>query len=368
MPLNGDLLTPRSAARENESPCLKMAESKRKLVLKSRARPPPPQLVASDEEDSVEAAAEVPTPKTVRLVARKLKSAPIRAASSGEEEEEEEEVRPIPKPAKPKSVRRFTQTITITYGECAENHVGMQKLGQKAARGLTLAQLEQMRDHFDEQGYETELVMLAEAGELPDEHLNSETREASVLIIRNGVSAVLKDIIGSDDGANDMYDEQNVLDVDKKAFMKGRVVNKHARYNLCFDEEPQEPNYEEKQGRVIAFSDVPLTDAVRNFFVNELNLGGLKAEGNYYYEPNCGIGWHGDSERRIVIAVRLGRSMPLHYRWYHNRVPIGQVVPLMLHHGDIYLMSAKAVGTDWLKYTQVTLRHAAGGPDYLKPK
>jgi hypothetical protein len=44
--------------------------------------------------------------------------------------------------------------------------------------------------------------------------------------------------------------------------MYGRVVNKHARYNLCYDTEAQEPSYEEGKGRIIALGTIPRTKAL----------------------------------------------------------------------------------------------------------
>lgn len=38
---------------------------------------------------------------------------------------------------------------------------------------------------------------------------------------------------------------------------------------------------------------------------------------------------------------------------------------VILNNGDIYIMSEKAVGTDWKKKNTLTLRHAAGAPKYL---
>ena len=34
--------------------------------------------------------------------------------------------------------------------------------------------------------------------------------------------------------ATDMYNEQTKLEWDTKAYMYGKVVNKHARHNLCY--------------------------------------------------------------------------------------------------------------------------------------
>jgi len=84
----------------------------------------------------------------------------------------------------------------------------------------------------------------------------------------------------------DMFREQAALDVDKKAFMKGRVVNKKARWNLCFDDKSREPDYQNKMGRIVALKDVPITKMVSDRFVEFFGpkAANLKGEGNYYYD------------------------------------------------------------------------------------
>ena len=87
----------------------------------------------------------------------------------------------------------------------------------------------------------------------------------------------------------------------------------------------------------------------------------LNGEANYYYDMSkCGIGYHGDAERKKVIAMRMGQSMPLYYQWFQNSKPVGERIKIELGDGDMYVMSEKAVGTDWLKKKTPTLRHATG--------
>ncbi len=252
-----------------------------------------------------------------------------------------------------------SKTITVTYGECAENHVGMQKIGFTAERGLPLEQLQCIQHYFDQLHYTTELAMLSEALPL-DVTITKEMRGASILIVRDGVNGLLHK-----SSLTQLYKEQSGLNQDTKAKMYGRVVNKHARYNLCFDDTGQEPNYEVGMGRIIAFNDVPSTQELKINIEELLKICGtsisLKAEGNYYFDAgSCGIGYHGDSERRIVVAIRLGDDMPLHYIWYHGGERISDKISFLLRHGDIYFMSEKAVGTDWKSPSKYTLRHAAG--------
>lgn len=242
-------------------------------------------------------------------------------------------------------------TITLTFGDSAENHVGMEQLGIRGApgSGFTIDDLTAAKNKCEAAGATCELHQLAIAG----------SEQAAVLVIRNGVNLLL----GADDGAAKLFAEQAALNVDRHAFMYGRVVNKHARWNLCFDDFDQEPSYAEGKGRVIAFNKTPLTNQLHGkleeFFGSK--AAGLKGEGNYYYDINkCGIGFHGDSERRKVIGVRLGAAMPMHWQWFHRKEPVGDRIIIPLNGGDIYLMSEKAVGTDWKMSSIHTLRHATG--------
>lgn len=157
--------------------------------------------------------------------------------------------------------------------------------------------------------------------------------------------------------------EMRGLSWDKKAKSRGRVINKRARHNLCFADAAQEPNYDEGRGRVVAFNTLAGLSAVRAGLGQLLGSAGsnLVAEGNYYYDRNkCYIGWHGDAERRKVVALRLGAPMSLAYHWHQQSRPVGRLFQVTLNHGDLYVMSEKAVGTDWLKRKTFTLRHAAG--------
>ena len=48
--------------------------------------------------------------------------------------------------------------------------------------------------------------------------------------------------------------------------------------------------------------------------------------------------------------------------------PLADLINIKLKDGDMYIMSEKAVGTDWKRRNIYTLRHSAGGPKYTKPK
>jgi hypothetical protein len=249
--------------------------------------------------------------------------------------------------------------VTLTFGDQAENHAGMEKIGKMAARGegFNLDDLLDIKKIFDNKGAETILYHLND--KLP-EVFSSEN--AYVLVIRNALDTILSE--NSKYLKNDMFKEQVSLQLDTKAYMYGRVVNKKARYNLCFADYSQEPDYEKGKGRIVNFDDIPITNVLyknlEKYFGPKAE--DLKGEGNYYYDiSKCGIGFHGDSERIKVVAVRIGTDLPLHYQWFINSKPIGDRIIIPLSSGDMYVMSEKAVGTDWKKTRKIpTLRHATG--------
>ncbi len=69
----------------------------------------------------------------------------------------------------------------------------------------------------------------------------------------------------------------------------------------------------------------------------------LQAERNYYYDiSKCGIGYHGDSERLVVVACRLGAAMLLHFLWFHQGEPVGTYIKMLARGVDLDAMIEKA--------------------------
>lgn len=262
------------------------------------------------------------------------------------------------------------EVYTITYGEQAENHVGMEKIGELSEKGFDLSDLKKAQEKFNKIA-KTELINLTHFLKNKDTGKESNIEAAHLLIIRNGVDGILKSINKTH---NDLYKEHQNIEYDNKAFMYGRVVNKIARHNVCFDDKGQTPDIKNGKGTIIAFKKAKLTNHIRKELPNYLGEDAecLKAEGNHYYDiSKCGIGFHGDGERLKVIGVRIGNvNLPLHYQWFYKSKPVGERIILDLKPGDMYIMSEKTTGNDWKKKNIFTLRHATGPPRFItiKPK
>ncbi len=256
--------------------------------------------------------------------------------------------------------------ITLTYGDQAENHKGMEKIGQMADSGFTLADLQTCKQRFEQAGNVCELIHLNQY--LPAQlEPNSTADPAYVLVVRGGVNTLLR---ATGKNSDDLFREQAALTWDSKAFMYGRVVNKHARHNLCYSDYAQEPDYAQGKGRVYHFDSVPLTKHIREQLPNYLpNSAGLQCEGNHYYDVRKnGIQYHIDNERKKVVGIRIGDTNPLHYQWYFAGIPVGTNIGLVINHGDLYVMDEMAKGISWKRKNKYDLRHAAGCAKYITVK
>jgi hypothetical protein len=230
----------------------------------------------------------------------------------------------------------------------------MEMIGELGV-GFTCEELKAAGERYRAEGRVAEWVNLVDL--LPPS--SESVEEAGILIVRSGAV-----------DADAQFAELKSLMWDTRAFMRGAVKNKRARYNVCFAEFSRDPDYETGRGTVVDFAETPALSAQRAEFAAKFGkkAARLFAEGNLYYDvERCGIGYHGDAERRRVIAVRYGEPMSFHYQWFHQSQPIGENFRVMLNHGDAYAMSAKAVGPDWKRRKVPTLRHAAGCAKYTTP-
>ena len=146
-----------------------------------------------------------------------------------------------------------------------------------------------------------------------------------------------------------------------------KVLNKRARKNVMWSNYDQKADYENGKGTVISYDNAPNVKKIRDIIGTHIgdDPNTLICEGNYYHESKSGIGYHGDTERRKVGAIRIDDSNKLCYQWFFKHKPIGKRFDITLKHGDLYYMSEKAVGCDWKRSSIPTLRHAAGSDKYI---
>lgn len=164
----------------------------------------------------------------------------------------------------------------------------------------------------------------------------------------------------------------------KEVKVRGKRMNKRARTNLCFvADREQEPAVYEGKGTIYDLKKMKLlnegVERLREQIAEGLIEIGSKTkveinvvEGNRYYNlKNTGIGFHGDTERVVVICISIGcDNYPMRWQWFKDGMPVGKSIDIILNCGDVYIMSEKAVGADWKLRSKYTLRHSAGAEKY----
>ena len=245
-------------------------------------------------------------------------------------------------------------SFTITFSRVVENGPGMEKIGEIAKEGFTDVDLESAKNKFEGTGALVDLVDLNSA--LPEG--SDSFAHAAVLVVHEAATKcfqvdpqlIRRELI-------QLGEKWNV-----KKLMRGQVKNSNARRNLCITDTAQDADLINGKGTVVAWAELPELYKVRQQLANELGCKAeeLHAEGNFYHQYKSGIGFHGDGERKIVIAMRFGAPLRLHYQAFQQSDPLGERITIdTLQEGDLYVMGDKATGNDWKLRKTVTWRHAA---------
>ena len=252
----------------------------------------------------------------------------------------------------------------LTLGEQSEIHVGCPIYGNGLAKqGFTVDELKEIAKQFESA---SRLVILSD---LLPENLRP-SNESAVLHIKGGIDALM----GKVGHADAMLSEQKATKYDEWYFDRRRQKKLHkvARHNAVFGDAHVSPSEDYEQSTIIGYGEVPLFAAFRAQLPKALGekANALQSEGNHYYNDKAGIGFHGDSERKIVVCASLGSPTTLRFYW---RAPgssdVGsKVTDFTVEHGDVYIMSEKATGHDWRLRSRHRLVHGAGAAAYIMTK
>ena len=277
------------------------------------------------------------------------------------------------------------RVVTYTWCECGENHHGNQQIGAIAEKGngFNLDDLNMVKILVKEK-FDCDCIIYNLKDYLVDEENNPiviKDKNDKIVTINDAYFLVANDLIGCILRSLGYTKTQLMSEVMSKFWdehywdtRRQKVLNKHARRNNVISHFDQEAKYDEGKGTVHNINNMKIMNLLKKEFASwGEKFDFACAEGNDYPDggkKKNGIGWHGDTERRRVLAMRLGLnpSMPFYYRWKYKHTEIGKIAKFDINEGDVMIMSEWAVGTEWKKSSQVTLVHATGASKYVKPK
>ena len=274
--------------------------------------------------------------------------------------------------------------ITVTFGDAGENHVGNQQIGKKVNEGdgFTLQDFLLVKRNV-ELNYPSAEVTIYNMKDLLIDNIGekntTETIRQDMLDYLPDTCLIVIENLIPEELANATEAELSCLDWDRKYWdtRRQKVLNKRARKNLLFGRSDQEPDYENGKGRIVSFEKLPNLSEAKTIISDVFGEKGqdLIGEGNGYDDrTKNGIGYHGDSERLKVIALRLNEmdedgdrgTMPICFQWYYRSKRIGKKFTKNIGHGVVYGMTEYSTGYNWKYRSLYTIRHAAGGNKYTK--
>jgi len=291
-----------------------------------------------------------------------------------------------------------SERMSLTCAPGGENNRGMEIIGRMPIKGegFTASDLEGLEPYFvglmpSKMDAEKKLcfpqVALLDLNVLSMDDKVDELEDedqARVLILRNWAKGADKEIykeIGSVRWDAEYLDPNKyrteIVD-GKEIRVRGKRMNKRARTNLCFvPDREQEPAVFEGKGTIYDLKKMKAMNECVERLREEIATGLIEigsktkviinvVEGNRYYDlKKTGIGFHGDTERVVVICLSIGGfNYPMRWQWFKDGMPVGKPIDIHLDSGDVYIMSEKAVGADWKLKSKYTLRHAAGAEKY----
>lgn len=247
----------------------------------------------------------------------------------------------------------MTVGYSVLFCDCARSEGRMAKAnaptGVMADKGFSAAHLREVRDFMTQAQAEIfELNPLLPEG--------TDGADACVLVLRTNAVYCAKEALK----------EVGALQFDTFSASRGRVVNAHSRHMVFLGSNGSRvPDPTTGLHTVKDYSEVQSLKSARDYVTKILGTKDCVSGCVLKYPDidKCGIGWHGDGERRQTIIYRLGESSsarPLCFQWYLRGEPIGEPIAITLNHGDMAIASEKAVGTDWKTRNVPTLRHATG--------
>ncbi len=291
-----------------------------------------------------------------------------------------------------------SERMSLTCAPGGENNRGMEIIGRMPIKGegFTASDLEGLEPYFvglmppkmdaEKQLCFPKVALLDLNGLSMDDNVDDlgDEDQARVLILRDWAKGADKEIykeiapIRWDAEYLDPNKYRTEIVDGKEVKVRGKRMNKRARTNLCFvPDREQEPAVFEGKGTIYDLKKMNVMNECVERLREEIATGLIEigsktkviinvVEGNRYYDlKKTGIGFHGDTERVVVICISIGGfNYPMRWQWFKDGMPVGRPIDIHLNSGDVYIMSEKAVGADWKLKSKYTLRHSAGAEKY----
>lgn len=166
--------------------------------------------------------------------------------------------------------------------------------------------------------------------------------------------------------SNEASDGSNIIGVnwDMERVSGNNIVNNKLGYKLIFCDLINYWKYPfssyEKRGTIYNSRFMPGLYSFQSMLENQLGYLPI-IDATYYYDINeCFTPLHQVKDRKKLVGLGLGATLPLQFRWFHGNVSCSDTVSIPIEHGDLYIISQGAAGIQKEKQTKLYLKYGIG--------
>lgn len=151
---------------------------------------------------------------------------------------------------------------------------------------------------------------------------------------------------------------------DSTRIKDGKIINNNLGYKLIFTDLRGSWKYPfspyDNRGTVYNSNFLPSLSHIQTTL--QAQLGYLPVvDGTLYYNTDeCFTPLHQVKDRKKLVGLGLGETVPLQFKWFHSNIPCSETMSIPIDHGDLYIISQAAAGIHKEKQTKLFLKYGVG--------
>lgn len=259
-------------------------------------------------------------------------------------------------------LRQLNVSFSIMFEDKIEGYK-TETIGQTSQFGFSNQDLFNLKQSFPDN---TELINLKEM--LPP--ILHEFPDVYILVLKNHFGDLSNDLLNvCVNPENSSNNEITGICWDKFKVRTNKncdklLVQMKDKYRLIFNDlqDGYKKNFqpEYQTSTIYNYQRIPSLNQIKQYLDRVFNFNSV-IEGYCYYDINESFTpFHRDRDRRKLLLLRLGKSLPVNFRWYHGTIHCSAIFSLNLNHGDLLIMSDSVNGFGKDGTTKLYLKYSEG--------
>lgn len=255
--------------------------------------------------------------------------------------------------------RSINAAIHLMFCDIANHGTGMQQFGTLCDSGFTNEHLLWMHSNINSdksQIYNVTSILPKTLYEMPDSY---------ILVLKgffnDQANHFWQTLLTSESSDGNSLTGVN-WDVNR--INKGKLVFNKLGYKLLFYDLGSSWKFpfssQDNRGTIYNLKKIPTLDVFQEMLQQQVGFLPV-VDGTYFYDLNeCFIPLHQVKDRKKIVGLGIGATMPLQFRWFHGSKSCSETMSIPIENGDLYIISEGAAGIRKEKQTKLYLKYGIG--------